>query len=180
MKPAQPGSQQIRRQPAAEDDVARCPHCQKALRTRWKAGLTAVERAKRLHERQLKHFAETQRRRGNEMKRLKEGESATVSEHTHQIARHELDALVAEMVQRLVAPADNPLIAVEQLRGKVLRFPLQGAPHSQRITNERLTSIQSCCDELHLGLCRQPEAERWRAGLVAYERAEYQAQKAQP
>jgi hypothetical protein len=45
-----------------DDNVVRCPHCQKVLHTRWKAGLTAVERAKRLHERQLKHFAETQRR----------------------------------------------------------------------------------------------------------------------
>jgi hypothetical protein len=46
--------------------VVRCPHCLKVPRTRWKAGLTAVERAKRLHERQLKHFAETQRRRAGE------------------------------------------------------------------------------------------------------------------
>jgi hypothetical protein len=43
-----------------KDDVERCPHCQRGLRTRWKAGMTAVERAKRLHERQLQHL--TQRR----------------------------------------------------------------------------------------------------------------------
>jgi hypothetical protein len=48
----------------AEDEVVRCPHCLKVLCTRWEAGLTAVERAKRLHERQLKHFAETQRQAG--------------------------------------------------------------------------------------------------------------------
>jgi hypothetical protein len=44
------------------NDLMRCPHCQKVLRTRGKAGLPAVERAKHLRERQLKHFAEAQRR----------------------------------------------------------------------------------------------------------------------
>lgn len=57
--------------------------------------------------------------------------------HEHQIARRELDALVTEMVHKLIAPADKPLIVVEQLRGKVLRYPVRGAPHMQRITKER-------------------------------------------
>jgi hypothetical protein len=46
-----------------EDDVERCPYCLKVLRARWKPELTAVERAQQLQERQLRHFAETQRRR---------------------------------------------------------------------------------------------------------------------
>jgi hypothetical protein len=37
------------------------------LRACWQAGLTAVERAKRLRERQLQHFAETQRRAGGKV-----------------------------------------------------------------------------------------------------------------
>lgn len=40
------------------DDFVRCPHCQKVLCTRGEGGLTAVERAKQLRERQLKHLAE--------------------------------------------------------------------------------------------------------------------------
>jgi hypothetical protein len=95
----------------------------------------------------------------------------------HQIARRKLDALVAEMARQLIAPVDNPLIAVEQLRGKVLHFPVRGARRMRQITKERLASIQNLCDELHLGLCQQPQAERWRSELVAYERAEHQAQK---
>jgi hypothetical protein len=95
----------------------------------------------------------------------------------HHTARRALDALVAELVRQLMAPADNPLLVVEQLRGVVLRFPVRGAPHMQAITRKRLDSIQTLCDELHTGLCKQPRAWYWRSGLIAYERAAYQAQK---
>jgi hypothetical protein len=100
------------------------------------------------------------------------------AEAVTQIALRELSALVAKMVKNLVAPADNPLLVIEQLRGQVLRYQPRGNPNKRLIEN-RLSAIQNCCDELHLGLCRQPEAERWRTELAAYERAEYRAQKAQ-
>jgi hypothetical protein len=57
--------------------------------------------------------------------------------------------------------ADNPLIMVEQLRGRVLRY------------REQLAAIEDHCDALHFALSQQPEADRWRTELVAYERAEH-------
>jgi hypothetical protein len=96
-----------------------------------------------------------------------------------QIALHELDALVGEMVRKLLAPADNnPLLAVERLRGQALRYPVpQAPPWMKRPIKKRLNAIQNCCDELHLGLRGHPDAERWATELVAYERAEYQREK---
>jgi hypothetical protein len=96
-----------------------------------------------------------------------------------QIALRELDALVAEMVRKLLAPADNnPLLAIEQLRGQVLRYPVpQEPPWMKRPIKGRLNSIQNCCDELHLGLRGHPDAERWATELVAYERAEHQCER---
>ena len=91
-----------------------------------------------------------------------------------QLALRELDALVAEMVGKLIAPADNPLLVVEQLRGQALRYPVpKGPPWMKRPIKARLSSIQNCCDELHLGLRGHPDTERWSTELVAYERAEY-------
>jgi hypothetical protein len=96
-----------------------------------------------------------------------------------QIALRELDALVAEMVGKLLVPAGNPLLAIEQLRGQALRYPVpQAPPWMKRPIKERLNSIQNCCDELHLGLHGHPEAERWATELVAYERTEYQREQA--
>jgi len=96
-----------------------------------------------------------------------------------QIALRELDVLVAEMVGKLLAPADNnPLLAIEQLRGQVLRYPVpQAPPWMKRPIKERLRSIQNCCDELHLGLRGHPNAERWSTELVAYERTEYRREQ---
>jgi hypothetical protein len=97
-----------------------------------------------------------------------------------QIALRELDGFVAEMVGKLLAPADNnPLLAVEQLRGQVLRYPVpQAPPWMKRPIKKRLSSIQNCCDELHLGLRGHPDAERWSTELVAYECAEHQREQA--
>jgi hypothetical protein len=93
-----------------------------------------------------------------------------VQSREHQLARRELDALVADTVRQLTAPVDNPLIAIEQLRGKVLRFPPRGV-------RKQRAAIQDWCDELHFALCKQPEADRWHSELVAYERAEYQREQ---
>jgi hypothetical protein len=95
----------------------------------------------------------------------------------NQRLQRELDALVAQMVEKLIAPVGNPLLAIEQLRGRVLRYPLPEGRCKQLI-EERLVAIQNCCDELHLGLHRHPEIERWRTELVAYERAEHQRERA--
>jgi dCTP deaminase len=99
-----------------------------------------------------------------------------------QTALRELDALVAAMVGKLLAPADNnPLLAVEQLRGQALRYPVpQKPPWMKRPIKNRLNAIQNCCDELHLGLRRHPDAERWSTELVAYERAEHQRERTLP
>jgi hypothetical protein len=96
-----------------------------------------------------------------------------------QVALRELDAFVEEMVGKLIAPAANPLLIIEQLRGRVLRYPVPQKPSwMKRPIKERLSSIQNCCDELHLGLRGHPDAERWSTELVAYERAEYQHEQA--
>jgi hypothetical protein len=95
-----------------------------------------------------------------------------------QTALRELDALVAEMVGKLLAPVNNPLLAIEQLRGRVLRYPVpQGPSWVKRPIKERLNAIQSCCDELHHGLRGHPEAECWSTELIAYERAMHQRER---
>jgi hypothetical protein len=90
-----------------------------------------------------------------------------------QTAQRELDSLVAETVKKLIAPDDNPLLAIEQLRGQVLRY----AERRRQLFEQRLNAIQNCCDELHHALREHPEAERWCAELVAYERAEHQREQ---
>jgi NTP pyrophosphatase (non-canonical NTP hydrolase) len=76
------------------------------------------------------------------------------------------------------APADSPLRTVEQLRGRALRFRerLDESPRKPLI-EQHLNAIEDCCDSIHFALGRQPEAERWRAELIAYERAEHQREQ---
>jgi hypothetical protein len=83
----------------------------------------------------------------------------------------------AECDMLVTAPArDNPLLAIEQLRGRVLRL----LEHKWKGDNEGV--LNDCFDKLdarHLSYCGHPQIERWRTELVAYERAEYQREKQQ-
>jgi hypothetical protein len=97
-----------------------------------------------------------------------------------EIARRELDALVAEIKEKLAAPADNPLLVIEQLRGRVLRFQERDSPSSRRGRFDKwLNEFQDRCDERHIALRGHPDFERWSVEFVAYERAEYQREKQQ-
>ena len=86
----------------------------------------------------------------------------------------EFDALVAEIDEKLAARADNPLLVIEQLRGRVLRFQRCNSPCR---FDKWLNRFQDYCDERHLALCRHPEIERWRTELVAYERAAFLSER---
>jgi hypothetical protein len=84
------------------------------------------------------------------------------------------DALLAEINEKLAAPADNPLLVIEQLRGRVLRYQER---KSLREFDEWLNRFQDYCDAVHLSLRKHPKIEHWRTELVAYERAEYQRER---
>jgi hypothetical protein len=87
----------------------------------------------------------------------------------------ELDALAAEIDERLSASSPNPLLTIEQLRGRVLHYQERNHP---RTSPQWLNRFQDYCDAVHFSLREHPEIERWRAELIAYERVEYQREQA--
>jgi NTP pyrophosphatase (non-canonical NTP hydrolase) len=73
-----------------------------------------------------------------------------------------------------VAPNGSPLVLVEKLRGRALRYreELNESPLKPKIV-KRLDQIEDCCDAIHFALRRHPDAKRWQHELTAYERAKH-------
>jgi NTP pyrophosphatase (non-canonical NTP hydrolase) len=70
-----------------------------------------------------------------------------------------------------VAPHDSPLIEIEKLRGRVLRYQ-EGLPDNsaRKEIVEHLDGIQDAIDAIHVALRTHADADVWSHDLVAHER----------
>jgi NTP pyrophosphatase (non-canonical NTP hydrolase) len=81
------------------------------------------------------------------------------------------------------APANNPLLVIERLRGRVLRYQErlnQLDEESARCVcvlrpqiNNHLNELQDHCDTIHFALRGHPDAKPWQHELTEYEREQH-------
>jgi hypothetical protein len=83
------------------------------------------------------------------------------------------DAEVKTWAAEFEAPTNNPLIIVERLRGKSLRYREQLSKPQKSQLKKYLNAIEKACDRAHATLGQHLDANRWREELVAYEREEF-------
>jgi NTP pyrophosphatase (non-canonical NTP hydrolase) len=73
-----------------------------------------------------------------------------------------------------VAPHPNPLLGIEQLRGRVLHYQV-GLPNnaSRKEIVEHLAAIQDLIDAVHFALRQHADSLKWQSELAEYERAQH-------
>ena len=73
-----------------------------------------------------------------------------------------------------VAPHNSPLVLVEQLRGRVLRYQVElpDSPTRKQIIRH-LEAVQDAVDAIHFKLSTHADAPRWQHELAEYEREQH-------
>ena len=82
-----------------------------------------------------------------------------------------------------MAPANNPLLVIEQLRGRVLRYQQQLNQLDEKPArcvcvlrpqiNGHLDQLQDHCDAIHFALRGHPDAKGWQHELIEYQREQH-------